>query len=63
MEDFLFMVIHLFTIFDSDKAVALVFDLCSIKETTNTEKAGLFGHFLHQLAKVFFNVSITGVIG
>ena len=44
MEDFLFMVIHLFTIFDADKAVALVFDLCSIKETTNTEESGLFAH-------------------
>lgn len=44
MEDFLFMVIHLFTIFDADKAVALVFDLGSIEETTNTEEAGFFCH-------------------
>lgn len=63
MEDFFFMVSHLFTIFDTDKAVTLVFDLSSVQETTNTEETGLFGHFLHQLAKVFFNVSITGFIG
>ena len=46
MEDFFFAVSHLFTIFDTDKAVALVFDLGSVKETTNTEEAGLFGHVL-----------------
>ena len=44
MEDFLFMVIHLFTIFDADEAVALVFDLGSVEEATNTEESGLFGH-------------------
>lgn len=43
MEDFFFMVSHLFTIFDTDKTVALVFDLGSIEEPTNTEESGLFG--------------------
>ena len=49
MEDFLFMVIHLFTIFDTDKTVALVFDLGSVKETTYAEEAGLFGHWILNL--------------
>ncbi len=43
MEDFLFMVSHLFTIFDADKAIALVFNLSSIEETTNAEESRLFG--------------------
>ncbi len=46
MEDYLFMVSYLFTIFDTDKTVALVFDLSSVTETTNTEESGLFGHSL-----------------
>ncbi len=44
MEDFLFIVSYLFTIFDTDKAVTLVFDLGSVKEATDTEETGLFGH-------------------
>jgi len=44
MEDFHFSVGHLFTIFHTDKAVALVFDLGSVEEPTDTEEAGLFGH-------------------
>ncbi len=44
VKDFFFEVIHLFAIFDTDKAVTLVFDLSSVKETTYAEKAGLFGH-------------------
>lgn len=46
MEDFLFMVSHLFTIFDADEAVTLVFDLGSVEETADAEEAGLFGHVL-----------------
>ncbi|OIJ38856.1 hypothetical protein BK820_02770 [Acinetobacter sp. LCT-H3] len=46
MEDFLFIISHVFTIFDTDKTVALVFDLGSIEEPTNTEESGLFGHSL-----------------
>ncbi|OBX27496.1 hypothetical protein A9J31_09685 [Acinetobacter gandensis] len=53
MEDFLFMVIHLFTIFDSDKAVTLVFDLGSVEEATNTEEAGLFCHYYVNLFNHF----------
>ncbi len=45
VKDFFFEVIHLFAIFDTDKAFALVFDLGSVKETANAEEAGLFGHF------------------
>lgn len=41
MENFHFSVGHLFTIFHTDKAIALVFDLSSIEETTNTEESGL----------------------
>ncbi len=44
MENLHFSVSHLFAIFDTDKAVALVFDLGSIQEATDTEEAGLFGH-------------------
>jgi len=46
MEDFLFMVSHLFTIFDADEAVTLVFDLGSVEETADAEEAGLFRHSL-----------------
>jgi len=44
MENFFFMVGHIFRLFDTDKAIALVFDLGSVKETANTQEAGLFGH-------------------
>ena len=44
MKNFHFSVGHLFTIFHTDKAVALVFDLGSVEEPTDTEEAGLFGH-------------------
>jgi hypothetical protein len=47
MENFLFDVSDIFTFFDTDKAVALIFDLGSIKETTDTEEAGLFSHTLN----------------
>ena len=63
MENFLFGVSHIFRLFDADKAVALVFDLSSIKKTANTEESGLFGHVLGQLAKSFFNVGIKRFIG
>lgn len=45
MEDFFFGVHYLFTIFNADEVVTLVFDLSSIEETTNTEEAGLFRHY------------------
>ena len=44
MEDFHFSIGHLFAIFHTDKAFALVFDLGSVEETTNTEESGLFSH-------------------
>ena len=44
MENFHFSVGHLFTIFHTDKAITLVFDLSSVEETTNTEESGLFCH-------------------
>ncbi len=44
VKDFFFVVSHLFAIFDTDKAFALVFDLGSVEEATNTEESGLFGH-------------------
>ena len=53
MEDFTFVIGHLFGIFDTGEAITLVFDLGSIKETTNTEKSGLFGHFYINLLKHF----------
>jgi len=46
MEDFFFMVSHVFFIFDTDEAVTLVFDLGSVEETADAEEAGLFGHVL-----------------
>jgi len=45
MEYFPFGIGDIFAFFDADKAVTLVFDLRSVEETTNTEEAGLFGHF------------------
>lgn len=48
MENFHFSIGHLFAIFHTDKAIALVFDLSSIEETTNTEEAGLFYHIMIQ---------------
>ena len=38
------MVSHLFSIFDADKAIALVFNLSSVQEATDTEESGLFWH-------------------
>lgn len=63
MEYFLFGIGDIFAFFDADKAVALVFDLGSVKETANTEESGLFRHVLGQLAKSFFNVGIKRFIG
>jgi hypothetical protein len=45
MEDFLFGISDIFAFFDTDKTVTLVFDLASVEEATDTEEAGLFGHF------------------
>jgi len=45
MENFHFSIDHFFRVFNTDKAIALVFDLRSVKETANTEETGLFGHF------------------
>ena len=45
MENLHFSVGHLFTIFHTDKAITLVFDLGSVEETTYTEESGLFGHY------------------
>ena len=47
MENFLFGVDDIFSFFDTDEAVTLVFDLASVEEATNTEEAGVFGHYLN----------------
>ena len=39
MENFHFSIGHLFTIFHTDKAIALIFDLGSVEETTYTEES------------------------
>ena len=44
MENFHFSISHVFRVFDTDEATALVFDLGSVEDTTNAEEAGLFGH-------------------
>ena len=44
MKNDLFAVDNLFAIFDADKAAALVFDLGSVEEATNTEESGFFCH-------------------
>lgn len=51
MENFHFSIGHLFAIFHTDKAVALVFDLSSIEETTYTKESGLFCHLSNTLYK------------
>ncbi len=58
MENFLFGIGDIFTFFDTDKAVTLVFDLGSIEETTNTEEAGFFAMYLLQL---FIYLNIRGL--
>lgn len=50
--------INNFLMFDTDKAITLVFDLGSIQETTNTEEAGLFGHLI---SPIFYNLLIVVV--
>ncbi|MNR84825.1 hypothetical protein D3C72_156390 [compost metagenome] len=55
MENFHFSIGYFFRVFNADKTIALVFDLSSVEETTNTEESGLFSHyyinfFLNQLA-------------
>lgn len=62
MENFHFSVGHLFTIFHTDKTVTLVFDLSSIKETTNTEESGLFSHYYINFFKSFNNSRIKRFI-
>ena len=53
MENDLFTVADLFSIFGTDKAVTLVFDLSSVEKTTDAEETGLFGHFYINLLKHF----------
>ena len=62
MENFHFSVGHLFGIFHTDKAVTLVFNLSSVEETTNTEEAGLFGHFTLTTFPTNIKLDITLVI-
>ena len=62
MENFHFSVGHLFAIFHTDKAVTLVFNLRSVEETTNTEEAGLFGHFTLTTFPTNIKLDITLVI-
>lgn len=58
MENFHFSIGHFFRVFDTDKAVALVFDLSSIEETTNTEESGLFRHYYIN----FFKISMVQIL-
>lgn len=58
MEDFHFSIGHLFAIFHTDKAIALVFNLSSVKEATNAEKTGLFGHSINQLTIKYYLIRI-----
>ena len=46
MEDFNFSIGHLFTIFNTDKAITLVFDLSSVKKTTYAEESRLLRHMI-----------------
>ena len=46
MEDFHFSIGHLFAIFHTDKAIALVFDLGSVKKTTYAEESRLLRHMI-----------------
>lgn len=47
MENFHFSVGHLFAIFHTNKAIALIFNLSSVEETTNTEESRLFRHSIY----------------
>lgn len=62
MENFHFSIGHFFRVFNTDKAIALVFDLSSIEETTYTEESGLFSHFYINFFKSFFNMGIKRFI-
>jgi len=62
MEYFPFGIGDIFAFFDADKAVTLVFDLRSVEEATNTEEAGLFGHFTKSTFKSIFNLRIKRCI-
>ena len=62
MENFHFSVGHLFGIFNTGEVITLVFDLRSVEETTNTEEAGLFGHFTLTTFPTNIKLDITLVI-
>lgn len=55
MENFHFSIGHLFSIFHTDKAITLVFDLGPVEEATYTEESGLFGHGYINFFKSFNN--------
>src|SRR5690606_22461421 len=63
MENFFFIVSHIFRLFDTDKAIALVFNLGSIKETANTEETGLFCHCYINLLNHFLMCGLNDVLG
>ena len=63
MENFFFIVSQIFRLFDADKTVALVFDLRSIEETTNTEESGLFCHFYINFLNHFSMCGLNDVLG
>ncbi len=44
MEYFHFSISNWFVIFETNKAVTLVFYSRTVKETTDAEESGLFGH-------------------
>ena len=62
MEDLTFVISHLFGIFNTGEVITLVFDLRSVEETTNTEEAGLFGHFTLTTFPTNVKLDITLVI-
>lgn len=62
MENFLFVVAYLFAIFNTDKAVTLVFNSRTVKKATYAEESRLFRHFQTNLFKSFNNAWIKPII-
>lgn len=63
MENFFFIVSHIFRFFDTDKTVALVFNLGSVEEPTNTEESGLFCHCYVNFLNHFSMWGLKGLLG
>lgn len=63
MEDIHFSIVNWLSIFGTGKAVPLIFNLSSIKETTNTEESGLFCHYYFNLLNHLLMWGIKRFIG